>query len=689
MTLRNLVLALAAIPLFALILVSGFLGYERWQGYRGAVLTQHQAAANATLTTLIHRLQVERGQSAGFIASRGVNFASDLPEARSLTDQAIGAAQDSLPDGIAQALGEVAQLRGQIDDLAVNGSQSGLVYTGIIRSLLHHLEGHVTDQHDAEITALFAGLMALAESKEAAGLQRAAGAGGLGSDVFPPELYRTFVERGAAEQVMLSLARAELRAVPAMPDLDDALAQTGLGAMREAILSAGPGGRVAGLTAPEWFAAATDWIDRLAEIESRITGEIARLARDHASTALQSFLLVAGLALLAVVASAGTGLYVLLVVRRNIGAIGAALESLGNRDYAAIVRPDGLAVEVGRLFDAVENAGDTLADADRRIEAASVAARSQVTDHLDAAFGRLADGDLLCRIETPFPAEFETLRQRFNDAVERLRDTMSGVSGAVATFRESGDEMTRATDEMSRRTSSQAASLEETTAALTQLSDMVSGTARASKEAGDAAVGLRQSAIEGRGRVDEAIAVMRRIAKSSEEMTRMVSLIDDIAFQTNLLALNAGVEAARAGEAGRGFAVVASEVRALAVRSAETTTEIRNLIKGSIGVVQEGVALVELAAQTFHRIGEGVEGATDAMQKIASEAVSQASSIAEINAAMLSLDQVTQQNAAMVQDNSDLIGALNRKSGELRALVAAFRIDTDSEAPFTRHAHAA
>ena len=678
MTLRNLVLLLAAIPLLALVVVSSFVGFERWQVYRGALDTQAEAAANTSLTDLVHRLQIERGQSAGFLASNGVNFAADLPQARAITDRMIAQAGGAMPPQSAQALDGLARMRAQIDALDATGPQSGQYYTGVIRSLLHYLEDQMTDQHDASIAALLAGFVALAESKEAAGLQRAAGAGGLGGGVFTPDLYRAFVERGAAEDVMLSLARAELSEYLAVPDLTEVQAQTGVTAMRAAIVAAGPGGSVPDLTAPQWFAAATAWIDSLAEVEVRLMGEITRLAEEHAAQALSSFLLHAGLALLGVAGSAAIGVYVMRLLRHNIAAISTALERLGNRDYAAINRPPKLTAEVGHLFDAVETAGDELRDADARIEAAAASARSQVTDELDSAFIRLADGDLMCGIDAAFPPEFESLRQCFNDAVERLRQAISGVSGAVVAFRESSGEMARATDDMSRRTSSQAASLEETTAALSQLSDMVGGTAKASKEAGEAAVGLRSSAIEGRGRVDEAIAVMHRIARSSEEMTRMVSMIDDIAFQTNLLALNAGVEAARAGEEGRGFAVVASEVRALAVRSAETTNEIRSLIKGSVDIVQEGVSLVEAAAQTFHKIGEGVEGATVSMEKIAHDTVSQASSIAEINAAMLSLDQVTQQNAAMVQDNSELIGALNEKSNDIRDLIGAFRVDEPS-----------
>ena len=674
MMLRHQVLILAALPLLGLLAVSGPLSLGKWRAYTDTSNTAEAVAEGIDLASLVHRLQIERGQSAGFLGSAGANFGADLPRTRQTTDQALARIPD-LPPTLRSALTQLGPMRDQIDRQSVTGADAGAFYTGAIRSILAEIEDHLLSQRDPEITRLSAGLSALTEAKEAAGLQRAAGATGLGSATLPAPVYRTFLERGATEASMLRLAAIELGDVLGGVDFAARQQETGIAAAREAFAAAGPGGQVAGLTGPAWFALSTAWIDVLREVETSVAEAIRDRARSHAQQALYSFIGFLSLSLLAVLGSAWLGHTVNRSVAGSFRALINAMERLGRRDFDDRPRTVDLKTEVGQLFNAIDRTRDNLRAADAAVAEAIRANREQVIDHLDAALASLSQGDLDCQIAVEFPPEYDGLRLRFNDAVGRLRTAIGGVAGAVSGFRASSAELNRATDDMSRRTGSQAAALEETTAALSQLSDLVAGTARASKSAGEAAISLRNNAAEGQGRVDEAIAVMQRIAKSSEEMTRMVALIDDIAFQTNLLALNAGVEAARAGESGRGFAVVASEVRALAVRSADTTNEIRNQIKRSTEIVQQGVSLVEVAAHSFRQIGDGIAGASSAMEQIADEAVSQASSIAEIKAAMLSLDQVTQQNAAMVQENSDLIEMLNGQSADVSGLIAAFRTD--------------
>lgn len=674
MKLSHQVLTLAALPLLGLLAVSGPLSLDKWRAYADAGHTAEAVATGIDLASLVHWLQIERGQSAGFLGSGGVTFGTDLPRTRQTVDQALARLPD-LPPELRGALSQLDPVRAQIDRQGMSGAEAGSFYTGAIRTILTEIENHLLSQREPEIMRLSAGLSALSEAKEAAGLQRAAGVTGLGSATLPSPVYRTFIERGATEASMLRLAAIELGDV--LHDVDFAARQheTGIAAARDAFIEAGAGGQVAGLTGPRWFALSTGWIDALREVETRVAQTIRERAQAQAQRALYSFIGFLSLSVLAVLGSAWLGYTVRRTVTHSFRALIAAMERLGRRDFDDRPRKIDLTTEVGLLFAAIDRTRDNLRAADAAVAEAIRANREQVIDHLDAALASLSQGNLACQIATEFPPEYDGLRLRFNDAVGRLHKAISGVAGAVSGFRASSADLNRATDDMSRRTGSQAAALEETTAALSQLSDLVAGTARASKSAGAAAIGLRNTAVEGQGRVDEAIAVMQRIAKSSEEMTRMVALIDDIAFQTNLLALNAGVEAARAGESGRGFAVVASEVRALAVRSADTTNEIRNQIKRSTEIVHQGVALVEVAAHSFRQIGEGIAGASSAMEQIADEAVSQASSIAEIKAAMLSLDQVTQQNAAMVQENSDLIEVLNGQSADVSGLIAAFHID--------------
>ncbi|PTX00352.1 methyl-accepting chemotaxis protein [Pararhodobacter aggregans] len=680
MKLRHQVLVLAAIPLLALIAVSGPLTLGKWQAYVDASNTERAVAEGIVLGDLVHHLQVERGQSAGFLSSGGTNFRDTLPDARAATDRILARAP-AVPGAARAALGALAGLRAQVDNQSVAPGDSGAQYTATIRAILEQTEERLLLQRDPEITRLGAGLGALSEAKEAAGLQRAVGATGLGAGTFAQAGFRSFIERGATEGALLRLAMQELDGALAGVDFAALQRDAGVAAARDAILAAGPGAAVPGLSGPEWFSRATAWIDALRQVETRVAEGLRARAAARSQASLTSFIGFLTLSILAITGSAALGHLVNRSVSTNFRDLSSAMDQLGRRGADIPPRRARLPAEFAQMFDVVDRTRDTLNAADQRVAEAIRANREQVIDHLDAALARLSQGDLDCQIAVEFPPEYDGLRLRFNDAVGRLRTAIGGVAGAVSGFRASSAELDRATDDMSRRTGSQAAALEQTTAALSQLSDLVAGTARASKSAGEAAIGLRNNAAEGQGRVDEAIAVMQRIAKSSEEMTRMVALIDDIAFQTNLLALNAGVEAARAGESGRGFAVVASEVRALAVRSADTTNEIRNQIKRSTEIVQQGVSLVEVAAHSFRQIGDGIAGASSAMEQIADEAVSQASSIAEIKAAMLSLDQVTQQNAAMVQENSDLIGTLNGQSADVSSLLAAFRTETAPSRP--------
>lgn len=674
MKLRNQVLSLALVPVLALMAFSAVMAVEEWRVRTDALATQAAVSDAILLGNLVHQLQIERGQSAGFLASGGTNFADQLPQSRALTDQALAAAP-ALPEAIARDVERLTETRAAIDSLSLNGAQSGAFYTGLIRGTLGQTERRLLTEEDAALIRVSAGLVALSEAKEAAGLQRAAGATGLGAGSFTPGAYRVFTQRGAAETAYLQLAEVELGPLLDGVDFTRSQSETGVAEVRTVIHEAGPETPITEFTGPEWFARATAWIDVLRAQETRLSTEILRIATANSSAATTRLALVIGVALATVLCSLGFGLVVVRRVQGSFTALTGAMDRLGRRDYDAWPDRGPLAPEIAVLFDAIETTRDTLREADERLATAADIERNLVITELDSALSRLADGDLMARIDADFPSEYQNLKHGFNEAVARLGQAISGVSGAVSTFRRSSGDLNRATEDMSRRTGSQAAALEETTAALAQLSDMVTGTARSSKMAGEAAAGLRARAIEGRGRVDEAIEVMQRISKASEDMTQMISLIDDIAFQTNLLALNAGVEAARAGESGRGFAVVAGEVRALAVRSADTTTEIRAQIRRTVEIVQSGVNLVTQAASAFHQITEGVQGASSAIEGIADEASAQASSIAEIKSAMLSLDQVTQQNAAMVQESSDLIAALDGQSQQIGGLVGVFKTE--------------
>jgi methyl-accepting chemotaxis protein len=302
------------------------------------------------------------------------------------------------------------------------------------------------------------------------------------------------------------------------------------------------------------------------------------------------------------------------------------------------------------------------------------AERTAVVAGIGMGMERLAAGDLVFRLSTPFAAEYEKLRGDFNAASDKLQETITVISANTQGIRSGGEEISRAADDLSRRTEQQAASLEETAAALDEITATVRRTAEGANQA-SAVVGTAKGDAEHSGEVvRQAVDAMSLIQKSSTQIGQIIGVIDEIAFQTNLLALNAGVEAARAGDAGRGFAVVASEVRALAKRSADAAKEIKTLISASGRQVEAGVELVGETGKSLDRIVKQVSQINAVVIEIAASAQEQAASLAEVNTAINQMDQVTQQNAAMVEESTAASHALTQEVEELSRLVSQFKV---------------
>ncbi|MDX0507199.1 HAMP domain-containing protein [Sinorhizobium medicae] len=295
-------------------------------------------------------------------------------------------------------------------------------------------------------------------------------------------------------------------------------------------------------------------------------------------------------------------------------------------------------------------------------------------DALATGLGRLADGDLAYRIGNPFADRLDRLREDFNNSVAKLHDTLCAVGTNARAIDAGASEIRSAADDLARRTEQQAASVEETAAALEEITTTVRDSAHRAEEVGALVARTRAGAEKSGEVVQNAVMAMHAIEKSSGEISNIIGVIDDIAFQTNLLALNAGVEAARAGEAGKGFAVVAQEVRELAQRSANAAKEIKALITTSGEQVQSGVTLVGDTGRALQAIVAEVQEINKHVSAIVTATREQSTGLQEINTAVNTMDQGTQQNAAMVEQQTAASHGLASEAAALNSLLAQFRL---------------
>ena len=415
------------------------------------------------------------------------------------------------------------------------------------------------------------------------------------------------------------------------------------------------------------------------------------IAGDRAMGQIMTVVAVSGL--LCVLIGAAMAWMITRAIGRPLNAMTDTMRRLAAGDNQVAVPALDQADEVGHMAQTVQvfkqaaieklrleqGAADArrAAEEDRARNDAARAAEAQQQAHvvhsLANGLERLSDGDLVFRLNDSFASDYEKLRGDFNGAVQKLQDTMAVVAGNAAAIRAGTNEITTASDDLSRRTEQQAASLEETAAALDEITATVKKTSEGSLHARGVVASAKADAEHSGEVVGKAVLAMSAIEGSSRQVSQIIGVIDEIAFQTNLLALNAGVEAARAGDAGRGFAVVASEVRALAQRSAEAAKEIKALISASAVHVGQGVSLVGETGKSLSRIVTHVSEIDLAVGDIAASAQEQSTALQEVNSAVNQMDQVTQQNAAMVEQSTAANRALLEEAGELARLMERFK----------------
>lgn len=297
---------------------------------------------------------------------------------------------------------------------------------------------------------------------------------------------------------------------------------------------------------------------------------------------------------------------------------------------------------------------------------------------LDKAGGivdQIADGHLNNRVEVEVRDEIGQMIEQLGQMDRQLARIVEQVRDSATSVDTAAQQIASGTDDLAQRTQEQASSIEETASSMEEMTSTVKNNADNAQEANQLASGTRQDAERGGEVVQKAVAAMRDIDESSGKIVEIISVIDEIAFQTNLLALNAAVEAARAGEQGRGFAVVATEVRNLAQRSAKAAKEIKDLINDSVGKIKNGSQLVEESGETLEGIVENVRRVTEIVAEIAAASNEQASGIDQVNRAVMQMDEVTQQNASLVEETAAASRSMQEQAAQLLERVAFFSLD--------------
>ncbi|MFM2278621.1 MAG: hypothetical protein RLZZ444_852 [Pseudomonadota bacterium] len=419
---------------------------------------------------------------------------------------------------------------------------------------------------------------------------------------------------------------------------------------------------------------------------------------DIASIERQAMIQTGLIILFAVIANIGCAFGIGRSISRPLNGLKDVMARVANNDTSEPVPHVDRGDEIGKIAGALvllrnsvierqelernKDAQQAAIDESRRrtedMTRASHEKQQAVVTRFAQAFEQLSGGDLTVRIDE-LPGEYRKLGDDFNMAIGNLSETMARISSSTGTLTRSIDEINVAVGQLSTRTESQAANLEETAAAIAEISKTVRDSDTNIKTARTMAGEAKTDAAKSGGIVNQAIEAMGRIENSSSRIGEIIGVIDEIAFQTNLLALNAGVEAARAGEAGKGFAVVAQEVRELAQRSATAAREIKALINESSSQVGAGVELVEATGKALSGIDHHVIGINDAILRVAALAQEQSAGIGEINTAINQIDQMTQHNAAMVEETTAATMTLAAEAQSLQELLAAFRIGMPSQ----------
>ena len=692
----RLLMIVIIVPLLALAgyFDSKLMEVER-QSARIATDAAIHVAQQVHVNDLIHELQKERGYSAGFISSGGVNFPGKLTDQRQETDRVIpevrqqtGFIAQARPvpfDRAVQSLARIADMRGQVSNLEISVPDMARYYTAIINDLLLVAYPLGTDGTDSSLISLEGTLAILAAAKERAGLERAMGATGLGGG-FDSGIYSNFLQHGGAQTALLTeIAKQQGNAA-----LTDALYATpefaAVNAARAAIVAGRDSGDFGDLDAPDWFRISTGWIDAMRAAELGLARQIDMQAETLLVASAAKLQWTTWTSILSIFLIGLLALCAFEWLSWRIKRLTKVVSGFAEGDFRRFVPDVKGSDEISQMARAIYHfKQETLAlrkeaeEMKASDEAALNAKHGKVVELVTEGLAALARADITCHFDTPLDSGYDSIRTDFNSASERLRSVLNSIATTISQLDQSSARMKASSVDLASRSNEQGRTIQDTTAKFSGLSAEMEEFGQDVKSASELAGHAREQATRSADLMQSAVAAMDRIRTSSEQIGDIISLIEDISFQTNLLALNAGVEAARAGDAGRGFAVVASEVRALAQRASDASMEIKSLVEESGTHVQEGGALVDRTGAALAEISKEIMQVDDVLGRISKGSQAQISSLRNLSSAMKTINDLTGQNMAMADDTRTGSENIAEHSGHLAALIRDFKLEPDGQ----------
>jgi methyl-accepting chemotaxis protein len=669
----RVVMALA-LPVMGLLTFSSFTVFEKYRtnSEMGRVLDLAEVAP--VISAVVHELQKERGMSAGFISSKGSNFATELPAQRILTDTrntalsktfsqfdsaSFGSGLTSRIQTAVQALGNLNTARNGVSDLELSVPKMAGFYTSTIAKLLHIVEEITMLSTNVTVTNRITAYTAFLQGKERAGIERAMGAGGFGAEKFTPAIYQKFLQLIAMQNTFVNRfniyaskdQKAFYKETVTGPVVDE------VNRMRKIAIDSPTTGTVGGITAPQWFKSITEKINLLKTVEDKIAKDLHQTASQIQTSAFTAFITV-GIATLTLLLL--TVVLVTIIVRgitRPLSAMTLRMMSLAKGDKTSEIPGVERGDEIGSMASAVLVFQENMIKADELAakEKERVVLREERANHID-------------ELNTEFDGNVASILQNVSSSTTQMKSTAEGLSVTAEQTARQSQAVAAASEQASTNVQTVASAAEELSSSISEINRQVIKSNDVSTSAMKEAKGA-DSAIQG-------------LSASVKKIGDVVELITDIADQTNLLALNATIESARAGEAGKGFAVVAGEVKSLANQTAKATEEISRQIKevqtatdGSVNALSRVTQTITEISEISTAISAAVEEQGAATQEIARNVEQAAAGTQEVNHNISGVNDAATQTGSAADDVLQASEDLTKKSGDLQHIVEEYLLD--------------